>query len=82
MSFGDVPLLIRSSKHATKLSEFYRDRDKLLRGKLIADEFEAKWHGVSVAGRELFADANEIFRMANAGELKLENLYASTGSPR
>jgi len=81
-ALGDVPILTRSSKHATKLSEFFQDRDKLLRGKLSVNEFEAKWRGVHVAGQELFADPSAIFQMANAGVLKLENLYASTGSAR
>ena len=79
---GDVPVLIRSSKDATKLSEFFQDRDKLLRGKLTSADFEAKWRGVRVAGKELFADATAILHMANAGELKVENLYASTGGAR
>ena len=82
MSSGDVHIRTRSSLDATKLSDFFRDRDKLLRGKLSAEEFEAKWRGVRVAGQELFADASAIFRMANAGELKVENLYASTGGAR
>jgi len=82
LSSGDVPVRIRSSRDATKLSDFFRDRDKLLRNKLSADQFEAKWRGVRVAGQELFADASAIFAMANAGELKVENLYASTGGGR
>ena len=53
-----------------------------LHGKLNVDDFEAKWRGVRVAGQELFADAAEIFRMADADVLKLENLYASTGGAR
>jgi len=79
MSFGDVPARIRGSKDATTLSEFFHDRDQLLRGKLSAEDFAVKWLGVRVAGKELFADAAEIFRMANADELKVEHLYASTG---
>jgi hypothetical protein len=82
MSFGDVPVRTRSSQDATRLSEFFHDRDKLVHGKLSAHDFEAKWHGVLVAGQELFADAAAIFHMANAGELKVENLYASTGPER
>jgi hypothetical protein len=82
MSFGDQPVRTRSSQDATTLSEFFHDRDKLLRGKLSADQFEAKWRGVRVAGQELFAEANAILEMANAGELKVENLYASTGGAR
>src|SRR5437588_3120954 len=54
---GDVPAKIRGSKAATKLSEFFTDRDKLLRGKLSPEEFEAKWRGVRIAGQEVFADA-------------------------
>jgi len=81
-SFGDVPVRIRSSRDATKLSEFLHDRDKLVHDKLSADEFEAKWSGVRVAGQEIFAEASAIFQMANAGELKVGNLYASMGSER
>lgn len=81
-SFGDVPIRTRSSRDATKLSEFFHDRDKLLRGKLSAEHFEAKWRGVRVAGEELFADAFVILGMADADVLKLENLYASTGGAR
>ena len=82
MPSGDVPVRIRSSRDAAKLSDFFRDRDKLLRNKLSADDFEAKWRGVPVAGQELFADASAILHMADADELKVENLYASTGPAR
>jgi hypothetical protein len=82
MASGDLPVRTRSSQDATRISDFFHDRDNLLRGKLSADAFQAKWRGVRVAGQELFADSSVIFRMANAGELKLENLYASTGSAR
>jgi hypothetical protein len=82
MLSGDVPIRTRSSQDATKLSDFFHDRDNLLRGKLSAVAFEAKWRGVHVAGQELFVDAAAIFQMANAGELKLENLYASSGPAR
>jgi len=82
MSSGDVPIRTRSSQDATRLSEFFHDRDKLLRAKLSAHAFEAKWRGVRVAGQELFADTSAIFRMADAGVLKVENLYASTGGAR
>jgi hypothetical protein len=79
MPTGDVPIRTRSSRDATKLSEYYNDRDKLLRGKLAVAHFEAKWQGVRVAGQELFADAAQILRMANADALKVESLYASVG---
>jgi len=81
-SFGDVPLRTRNSRDATKLSEFFQDRYKFLKDKLSAEDFEAKWRGVRVAGQELFTDADAILRMANAGDLKVDNLYASTGSAR
>jgi hypothetical protein len=80
--WGDVPSLVRGSKATSKLSDYYNDRDKLLDHKMSAEEFEAKWRGVRVNGRELYADAGGIFRMENAGVLKLENLYASVGSER
>jgi hypothetical protein len=79
---GDVPIRTRNSRDATKLSEFFHDRDMLLRGKLRAYDFEAKWRGVHVAGRELFTDTNGIFQMADADELKIEHLYASTSRER
>ena len=82
MSFGDVPIRTRSSRDATRLSEFFHDRDKLLHDKMSARDFEARWRGVRVAGRELFADASAILDMADAGELKVETLYASTGGAR
>jgi hypothetical protein len=78
-SSGDVRIRTRSSRDATKLSDYYNDRDKLLRGKVSAKAFEAKWRGVRVAGREIFADAAEILGMADADVLKMENLYASVG---
>jgi hypothetical protein len=78
-SSGDVPVRIRGSKAATKLSEFFHDRDELLRDKLSADDFEAKWRGVRIAGQEVFADAASLFLRAEAGDLKVENLYASVG---
>src|SRR5438132_6761676 len=56
--FGDIPVRTRSSKLATKLSEFFQDRAQLLRGKLGVHEFEAKWRGVHIAGQELLADSS------------------------
>ncbi len=52
-SSGDVPIRTRSSRDATKLSEFFHDRDKFLRGKLSATDFESRWRGLHVAGKEL-----------------------------
>lgn len=78
-SYGDVPIRTYSSRHATKLSEFYNDRDKLHRGKLGIAEFEAKWRGKRIAGEEVFADAGAILEMADADVLKMEKLYASVG---
>jgi len=76
---GDVPIRTRSSHDATMLSDYYNDREKLLRGKLSVATFEAKWRGVRVAGKEVFADAGTILEMADADVLKMENLYASVG---
>jgi hypothetical protein len=78
-SSGDIPQRIRGSRAATKLSEFFQDRDWLLRGKMTSDKFEAKWRGVRIAGQEVFADAATIFLRAEAGDLKVETLYASPG---
>jgi hypothetical protein len=61
------------------LSDYYNDREKLLRGKLSVTKFEAKWRGVRIAGKEVFADAGTILEMADADVLKMENLYASVG---
>jgi hypothetical protein len=82
MPSGDVPIRTRSSRDATKLSDYYNDREKLLRGKLRLAEFEAKWRGVHVSGEELFADARTILRMADADVLKMEHLYARVGPER
>jgi len=81
-SSGDVRIRTRSSRDATKLSDYYNDREKLLRGKLSIADFEAKWRGVRVAGREIHADAEAILGMAEADVLKMENLYASVGLER
>jgi hypothetical protein len=80
MPTGDVPIRTRSSRDATKLSDYYNDREKLLRGKLSVAKFEAKWRGVQIAGEEVFADAGAILEMAEADVLRMENLYASVGS--
>jgi hypothetical protein len=81
-SSGDVRVRTRSSRDATKLSDYYNDRDKLLRGKLGVADFEAKWRGVRVAGREIYANAEAILGMAEADVLEMENLYASVGLER
>ncbi len=76
---GDVPAKIRGSKAATKLSEFFTDRGKLLGDKLSAETFEAKWRGVRIAGQEVFADAATIFLRADFGDLKIDDLYGNVG---
>ena len=76
---GDVPIRTRNSHDATKLSDYYNDREKLLRGKLSVANFETKWRGVRIADEEVFADAPEILEMADADVLKMETLYASVG---
>jgi hypothetical protein len=80
MPSGDVPIRTRSSRDATKLSDYYNDREKLLRGRLGVADFESKWRRVRIAGREVFADAPAILGMADADVLRMENLYASVGS--
>ncbi|HTS05060.1 MAG TPA: hypothetical protein VMP68_05710 [Candidatus Eisenbacteria bacterium] len=77
---GDVPIRTRSSRDATKLSDYYNDREKLLRGKMSVGVFESKWKGVRIAGKEVFADSGTILEMADADVLKMENLYASVSS--
>jgi len=81
-SSGDVPIRTRSSRDATKLSEFFHDRDNFLRGKLSAEAFESRWRGVHVAGEEVFSNVVAILEMADADVLNLENLYASTTENR
>lgn len=79
---GDVRKPVRGLPAATKLSNYYNDRDKLLDNEMSAEDFEAKWSGEKADGHELLADTDDIFRMENAGVLKLENLYASVESPK
>ena len=81
-SSGDVRIRARGSRDATKLSTYFHDRDMLLRGKLSPQDFEVKWWGMEVAGRELFADATRILQMGDEDVLKVEHLYASTGGER
>jgi hypothetical protein len=78
--WADVPRLVRGSKAASKLSDYYNDREKLLKNELSPTEFEAKWRGVRIARRELFANADRILQMAEADVLNIEDLYASVGS--
>jgi hypothetical protein len=82
MHFGDLPITTRDSRQASRLSEYFHDRAALLRGKLGVNAFEKKWRGVRIAGQEVLADASAIFRMQNAGVLKMENLYASTSNAK
>ena len=70
MPIGDVPIRTRSSRDATKLSDYYNDREKLLGGKLRVAKFETKWRGVRIAGEEVFADAGRILEMADADVLQ------------
>ncbi len=79
MASGDVSIRTRSSRDATKLSDYYNDREKLLRGKLSIAKFEAKWRGVRIARRELFANAERILQMAEADVLRIEDLYGGVG---
>jgi hypothetical protein len=76
---GDIPKLIRGSDLATQLSEYFHDRGKLRVNKLSPENFEAKWRGVIIAGQEVFADAATILLRAHAGDLKIDDLYASGG---
>lgn len=82
MAAGDLPIRLRSSRDATHLSDYYNDREKLLRGQLSVAKFEAKWRGVRISGKEVFADARAILEMADADVLKMESLYASVGAER
>jgi hypothetical protein len=81
-SSGDIFIITRNSKDATKLSEYFHDRELLLGNKLRAYDFEVKWRGIYVAGREVLADTNRILQMADSGELKIEHLYAGKGEER
>ena len=79
MPSGDVPIRTRNSRDATKLSDYYNDRDKLLGNKMSAEEFETKWDGVRITGEEVLADATTILEMEDADVLRMESLYASVG---
>ena len=43
------------------------------------EDFEAKWRDVRIDGRKVFADADAILRMADAGILDLKDLYSDGG---
>jgi len=79
---GDIPVLVRGLPAATRLSNFFLDRAKLLGGDIGIREFEAKWRGVRIGGRELFADGDAILTMADADIFDLEHLYSKVGPAR
>jgi hypothetical protein len=79
---GDVRELVRGSAAATKLSNFFQDRAELLGGDMGIEDFEAKWRDVRIDGRKVFADADAIFRMEDAGILNLKDLYSNGGSEK
>src|SRR5215472_6664401 len=79
MPKGDVPIRTRSSRDATVLSDYYNDREKLLRRKLSVAAFETKWRGVHIDGKEVLADVSVIFERAEADDLKIDDLYGSVG---
>ena len=76
---GDVLEPVRGSVAATRLSKYYQGRAALLGGDMSIEDFEAKWRDVRIDGRKVFADANAILRMADAGILDLDNLYSNGG---
>ena len=76
---GDVPVSVRGLPAATRLSNFFMDRAKLLGGDLSISEFEAKWRGARIDGREVFADGDAILTMADADIFDLEHLYSKIG---
>ena len=79
MPSGDVPFRTRSSRDTTKLAHYFDDRGELLGDDMSIDEFESKWRGVHIDGREVLADAEAIFEMEDAGILDLGDLYSSGG---
>jgi hypothetical protein len=81
-SVGDMRELVRGLPAASKLSKYFEDRAELLGDDLSIRDFEYKWRGVRIDGRDVFADADAILRMADAGVLKMDNLYASVGPER
>lgn len=76
---GDAPELIRGSAAATKLSNYFQDRGELLGGDMSSDEFESKWLGVHIDGREVFANAEAILKMGDADTFGPDGLYSSVG---
>lgn len=79
---GDVPELIRGSAAASRLSKYFQNRAELLGGDLSIEEFEFKWRGVRIDGREVFAEGDAILQMADADIFNLESLYSSVGQER
>jgi hypothetical protein len=78
-ALGDVPLAIHGSRASTKLSEYFRDRDKLLHGKMSAKAFEGKWQEIRIDGKGIFADSAEILQLGDADLLKIEHIYSAPG---
>lgn len=71
--------LVHGLPAAKKLSKYFQDRAELLGGDMSIEDFEFKWRDVRIDGRKVFADADAIFRMEDAGILNLKDLYSDGG---
>ncbi len=65
---------VRGSKAASELSQYFKELKAALRDRKLT-EFEAKWKGAKISGKEVLADATRIQQLADAGLLKFETLY-------
>jgi hypothetical protein len=72
---GMVPTTIRGSKEASILGRYLSTVGKFLRGKANADALR-EFEGKSVGGRPLITDLDTLRKLAHAGALQPEDIYA------
>ncbi len=71
-SLGYKPII--GSKAASELSDYFKELKAALHDRKLT-EFEARWKGAKISGKEVLADAAKIQELADAGLLKFETLY-------
>ncbi len=73
-ALGNVPVIVRGSRRASRLGRYMSAVGKYLRtGEIAAlSEFETK----SIAGHRLITDPETLSALAQAGALELDQIYA------
>ena len=70
-------LRIRGGKNISLNAEYWAELQAAFKNGQIT-EFEARWRGTKINGREVLADATKLRDLADQGELKFEGLVMSS----